>query len=91
MGRPKLPRKTCCHPACTCYRPEGGKVRNQDSLVLEKDELEAVSLYDVDNLDQKAAARKMRVSQPTFARILKSAHQKVSRALVKGKRITFRS
>jgi predicted DNA-binding protein (UPF0251 family) len=35
-------------------------------------------------LNQKEAAKKMKVSQPTFARILSSAHQKLSSAIVGG-------
>jgi len=51
------------------------------------DELEALKLYEVDGLEQTKAAKKMEISQPTFARILASANKKVSEALIKGKAI----
>lgn len=38
-------------------------------------------------LNQKAAAERMGVSQPTFSRILESAHQKNTLALLEGKEI----
>ena len=53
-------------------------------MVLESDELEALKLYEVDGLDQIRSAKKMKISQPTFARILGSAHKKVANAMIKG-------
>ena len=51
------------------------------------DELEALKLHDIDGLEQIGAADKMRISQPTFGRILNSAYKKVAEAVVKGKAI----
>ena len=42
---------------------------------------------DVDGLEQTKAAEKMKISQPTFARILDSAYKKIADALIKGKAI----
>ncbi|KKQ74787.1 MAG: hypothetical protein US95_C0019G0020 [Candidatus Woesebacteria bacterium GW2011_GWB1_38_5] len=53
-------------------------------MVLESDELEALKLYEVDGLDQIRSAKKMKISQPTFARILGSAHKKVANAMING-------
>ena len=39
------------------------------------------------NFNQESAAVKMGVSQPTFSRILESAHQKITQALIEGKKI----
>ena len=36
---------------------------------------------------QEKAAEKMKVSQPTFSRILKNARKKISEAIIKGKAI----
>ena len=58
-----------------------------EEIMIEEDELEALKLYEVDDLDQTQAAEKMGVSQPTFARILDSANKKMARALIKGKAI----
>lgn len=51
------------------------------------DELTALKLHDVDGLDQEKASREMKISQPTFARILASAHQKLALAIVGGREI----
>jgi predicted DNA-binding protein (UPF0251 family) len=56
-------------------------------VVLEHDEIEALKLHDVDGLDQIGAAKKMKISQPTFGRILDSAYKKIADALIKGKAI----
>jgi predicted DNA-binding protein (UPF0251 family) len=49
------------------------------------DELEALRLADVEGLYQEAAARRMGVSRPTFARILARARASAARALVEQK------
>ncbi|TXT53890.1 MAG: hypothetical protein BAJALOKI1v1_2270001 [Promethearchaeota archaeon] len=50
-------------------------------------EFEAMRLKHYINLTQKDAANKMNVSQPTFSRVLDSAHKKVTKALIEGKQI----
>lgn len=50
-------------------------------------EFEAMRLKHYIGLNQKAAAEKMGISQPTFSRILESAHQKNTSALIEGKLI----
>lgn len=62
-------------------------MRKLDEVVLAADELEALKLHDVDGLDQISAAKKMTVSQPTFARILDSAYKKAADAIINGKAI----
>jgi predicted DNA-binding protein (UPF0251 family) len=51
------------------------------------DELEALKLHDVDGLEHVQAAKKMKISQPTFGRILDNAYKKLADALIKGKAI----
>lgn len=58
-----------------------------EEVILLPDELEALKLYEVDGLEQIKAAGKMKVSQPTFARILGSAQKKVAEGIIKGKAI----
>lgn len=62
-------------------------MRELEEVVLRADELEALRLHDVNGFDQKAAAGKMKISQPTFARTLDGAYKKVAEAIVKGKAI----
>lgn len=50
-------------------------------------EFEAMRLKHYIGLNQKIAAEKMGVSQPTFSRILESAHRKNTLALLEGKTI----
>jgi len=58
-----------------------------DRVSLAVEELEAVRLKDLEGLVQEKAADIMNVSQPTFHRILESAHRKIADALVRGKAI----
>lgn len=60
-------------------------------VVLMADEVEAIRLYEVEEMDQINAAEKMGVSQPTFARILDRANKKIAEALIKGKAIRLES
>lgn len=79
------------NPDVVYFKPQGIPLRMLEEVVLKADELEALKLYDVDGLEQTKAAEKMKISQPTFARILDSANKKVATALVKGKAIRIES
>jgi len=87
MPRPKRPRCLRFSPNISYFKPQGIPLRQLKEVVLLPDELETLKLYEVDGLDQKQAAEKMKISQPTFARILNSAQKKVAEAIVKGKAI----
>jgi hypothetical protein len=54
------------------------------------DELESLRLCDYKNLEQKEAAKRMKISQATLWRILTSARKKVAGALIEGKAIKIR-
>lgn len=69
------------------FKPQGIPLRHLEEVVLLPDELEALKLYEVDGLDQKKCAEKMKISQPTFARVLDSAVKKIALAIIKGKAI----
>ena len=58
-----------------------------ESVGLSLDEFEAIRLKDLEGLEQTAAADSMRISQPTFHRIIEAARKKVADALVNGKAI----
>jgi predicted DNA-binding protein (UPF0251 family) len=51
------------------------------------DEFEALRLANLEEMKQEDAAQLMRVSRPTFSRIINSAHQKIADALVNIKAI----
>jgi len=87
MPRPRKNRICHCKP-CTCYfKPQGIPLNSLEEVEILPDELEALKLADVDGLEQVAAAKKMNISQPTFARIVSSAHKKLSSAVIFGKAI----
>ncbi|MFH1354173.1 MAG: DUF134 domain-containing protein [bacterium] len=87
MTRPKIPRCLCFDPQVYYFKPRGVPMRELEEVILETDELEALKLHDVDGLEQIEAAKKMKISQSTFARVLGSAYKKIAEAIVKGKAI----
>ena len=87
MPRPRIPRCVRFNPDVYYFKPQGIPLRMLEEVALRADELEALKLYDVDGLEQIKAAEKMKISQPTFARILDSAYKKIADALIKGKAI----
>ncbi len=87
MTRPFRKRFVRFWPNTTIFKPVGVPVRMLESIQLEADELEAIRLKDVENLEQEEVAKKMKISRPTVVRILKSARKKITDALVNGKAI----
>jgi len=87
MVRPIKPRFLREDPKVSYFKPRGIPLRNLEEVILEPDEFEAIKLHDCDGLNQTEAAEQMRVSQPTFARILDRAYKKIAHALVDGKAI----
>ncbi len=87
MPRNKKPRCTCFSPGVYYFKPQGIPLRMLEEVVLMPDEVEALKLYEIDNLEQIVAAKRMKISQPTFARILGKAYKKMARAIVEGKAI----
>ena len=87
MTRPKKNRCLRFNPEVLYFKPRGIPLSTLEEEELFHDELEALKLHDVDGLDQIEAAKKMKVSQPTFGRILDKAYKKIATAIVKGKAI----
>lgn len=87
MPRPKINRCLRFRPNVYYFKPQGVPLRHLEEVILESDELEALKLHDIDSLGQIEAAKKMKVSQPTFARILDSAYKKIAEGIIKGKAI----
>ncbi len=85
MPRPFCPRRIAGQPAATLFEPADTPRLPLDEVVLTLDEFEALRLADLDKLYHARAARQMRVSRPTFSRILDAAHAKIADALVHGK------
>lgn len=87
MPRPKIPRCLRFKPNVYYFKPRGIPLRVLEEVILLPDELEALKLHDIDGLEQVGGAKKMKISQPTFARILDSAYKKIAEAIIKGKAI----
>jgi predicted DNA-binding protein (UPF0251 family) len=87
MPRPRLFRKINFNPRITYFKPQGVPLRELELVALSGEEIEAYRLRYIDNLEQQAAAEKMRTSQSTYQRILHSAHKKIADALINGKAI----
>ena len=84
LGRPRGRRNINFDPKVTYFKPRGLPLKNLKEIELSKEELEALRLKNIDNLDQTQCAEKMKTSQSTFQRILSSAYKKISTALIKG-------
>ena len=87
MPRPRLCRKIGFKAKANYFKPSGIPMRNLKITSLTHEEMEALRLKNVKNLDQNKAAQRMKTSQSTFQRILSSAYKKVSEALVNGNAI----
>lgn len=84
MPRPKKRRRVGFLPEVTVFQPVGAPRADGEEIVLTVEELEAIRLKDVEDLDQTECAQRMQVSRPTFQRILDSARAKVASALTRG-------
>ncbi len=85
MARPINCRRVASMPQANYFKPRGIPLSELEEVILTIDEFEAIRLADLENLYQEQAAEKMKISRPTFGRIIDSAHKKVAEALVKGK------
>jgi uncharacterized protein len=87
MARPEKLRRVARLPDVDSFRPVGVPVGALEVVALSFDELEAVRLKDLEELEQEECAQQMRISRPTFHRILDSARKKLADALINGKAI----
>ena len=85
--RPKKVRRVKCEPGERCFRPQCKPLSRLEGVYVTLDEFEAVRLADTEGLKQEEAAAKMKVSRPTFSRIINSAHRKIGDALINVKAI----
>src|SRR3989338_4268114 len=85
MVRPRLCRRIRFNPNITYFKPRGVPMTQLEEIILHVDEFEAVRLKDLEGLEQEECAKKMKISQPTFHRLVLSARKKISDALVNGK------
>jgi len=87
MGRQPLFRRVDFLPQITYFKPAGVPLTRLQEVRLSIEEAEAIRLKDIEGLEQDECAQRMRVSRPTFTRILQLARQKLADALLNGKAI----
>ena len=85
--RPKKTRWVKCLPGERCFKPICKPLDKVKSVYLTLDEFEAVRLADLDGLKQVDAAKRLKISRPTFSRIVSSARNKIADGLVNIKAI----
>lgn len=85
--RPKKTRWVKCEPGERCFRPQCKPSDQLDGISMTLDEFEAIRLADYEGLKQEEAAKRLKISRPTFSRIIASAHNKIADAFVNIKAI----
>ena len=85
--RPKKTRWVKCVPGERCFKPLCRPLNKVHGVYLTLDEFEAIRLADLEGLKQEDAAKRLKISRPTFSRIISSARGKVGDALVNIKAI----
>ena len=85
MPRPIKWRRVAAIPQATYFKPAGVPLRTLEDVALTVEEAEAIRLKDLESLEQEQCAQRMRISRPTFHRVLQSARRKVADVLLNGK------
>jgi len=78
-------RRIGFRPCASFFKPTGIPFDALEQVTLALDELEALRLADLNGLYQEQAAEQMKISRPTFSRIVEEARRKVADALIHGK------
>ena len=87
MPRPRRIRRIFFEPRINYFKPAGVLLKDLQENILTRDELEVIRLIDYENIEQSKVAKKMKISQPTLSRMLKSARKKIADALINGQAI----
>jgi predicted DNA-binding protein (UPF0251 family)/predicted Fe-Mo cluster-binding NifX family protein len=85
MSRPRKCSRIASIPKTTYFRPAGMPGFMLEEVQLSMAEAEALRLREIEGLEQEEAAGCMKVSRPTFQRVLASARRKVADAVLNGK------
>jgi predicted DNA-binding protein (UPF0251 family) len=87
MARPEKLRCVAQLPNVGFFKPAGIPASALQAVRVSLEELESVRLKDLEGFEQEECAQQMRISRPTFHRILESARKKLADALINGKAI----
>ena len=86
-GRPCLRRHVDFNTKIKYFKPQGVGMSELEIIELLEEEIEAIRLKNVRDLDQKECSEIMKTSPATFQRILSRANKKIALALTEGKAI----
>jgi len=89
MARPVKNRRVENLPEYTYFVPAGIRKCEIEEIFIKVEELEAMRLKDVEDLNQEECAMRMLVSRQTFQNIIDSARKKIAIALIEGKAINI--
>jgi len=84
MARPTRMRRIFFQPDVTYFKPAGIPMANLKETVLSFDELEAIRLIDSEKMEQHEAGEKMKISQSTLSRLLRTGRKKLADAIISG-------
>lgn len=87
MPRPIKWRRVGFIPGVVHFKPAGVPIRVLDEVSLSMEEAEAIRLKDLEGLRQEECAQHMKISRPTFHRVLGAARSKLADAIINGKAI----
>jgi len=87
MSRPVKLRYVAGLPNANFFRPMGIPANLLQEVRLSLEEVEAIRLKDLEELEQEKCAERMHISRPTFHRVLESGRKKLADALVNGKAV----
>ena len=89
MRGPYRRRRIHLPPRFGHFKPAGVPARMLERVDLTLDEYEAIRLADHEGLEHLQASERMKISRPTFTRLIEKARHKVAEALIEGKELVF--
>ena len=86
-GRPRMSRSLKGGPAARCYAPQCDSDQQGEVVSLLPEEMAALNLIDMQQMEQEQAASVLGVSRKTIWRDIHEARHKIADALINGKTI----
>lgn len=86
-GRPRINRTLEGGTAARCYAPQCDSDKNGEIVSLLPEEMAALTLIDLQQMEQEQAAAALGVSRKTIWRDIHEARRKIADALINGKTI----
>ncbi len=87
MARPCIERIIEVNQKYTCFSPSNSDIKTLEKIELKTDELEALRLAEIEEMDMNSWAKKMWISAPTFCRLVKKARKKIADFIINWKRL----